>query len=586
MDAKLRLGLHLGRIHPGRCIGIGLSRRRKDGNLKELAGPFARPIHDATLFWSRVGTVGMRGITAELPPAVLGQAGTRQYSPPMKASTRETGPGVDFIESLNPATNEVVGTATVFSDAQVKAAVARARVAAAEWAALSHQERCEELISWRRSLAENADEIADLIHQETGKPKVEAMSEVFASLGHLHHAALRAPKALQSRSVPSGLLVNVKASISYHPLGVVGVIGPWNYPMFTPFGSIASALAAGNAVVFKPSELTPLVGQRFAELAQESMSVPDVLQAVTGAGATGAALARSTIDKLAFTGSPKTGRRVMAAAAEQLTPVILELGGKDAMIVCADADVKRAAHDAVYGALTNAGQACVSVERCYVVASAYDEFVEEVLRLAKEVKWGEEIGPITLPSQVALIREHLEDAAEKGANILLGGAEGIVDNFVPVTVLSNVNHEMKVMKEETFGPVLPIARVADVEEALHLANESSYGLGSAIFGKAGTRKLADKIHSGMTSINSVMAFSMIPSLPFGGVGESGFGRIHGDEGIREFARTKAIAEERFAMPANMMSMKMPDGSYERLRGAVRQLYGGGFVDKMRQKFNR
>ncbi len=504
----------------------------------------------------------------------------------MSVGTKERASGPQLIESLNPATNEVLGTAVVHTEPQVRAAVLRARVAADEWAALTHDQRCEELVSWRRALASNAEELADLIHRETGKPLVDAMTEVFASLGHLHHASLRASKALKSRTVPSGLLVNVKATISYHPLGVIGVIGPWNYPMFTPFGSIASALAAGNAVVFKPSELTPLIGQRFVELAQESISVPDLLQVVTGAGATGAALASANIDKLAFTGSAKTGRRVMAAAAEQLTPVLLELGGKDAMIVCSDANVKRAAHDAVYGSLTNAGQACVSVERCYVVAPVYDEFLAEVLRLAKEVNWGEQIGPITLPSQVALIRDHLEDAAAKGATVQLGGADGIRDNFVPVTVLTEVNHDMKVMRDETFGPILPIAKVADVEEAMERANETSYGLGSAIFAKAGARRLADRMRSGMTSINSVMAFSMIPSLPFGGVGESGFGRIHGDEGIREFSRTKATTEERFALPVNLMSMKVPDGTYEKLSGAVKQLYGGGFVDKMRGRFRR
>jgi aldehyde dehydrogenase (NAD+) len=504
----------------------------------------------------------------------------------MPAGSKERKSGHDVIESLNPATNEVIGTVAVQTEGQVKAAVTRAREAAELWGSLSHEQRRGELIQWRRNLAMHAEELAELIHQETGKPRADAMSEVFVSLGHLHHAALRAGKALRSRSVPSGIMANIKASISYHPLGVVGVIGPWNYPMFTPFGSIASALAAGNAVVFKPSELTPLVGQRFVELAQESITIPDVLQVVTGAGATGAALARADIDKLAFTGSARTGRRVMAAAAEHLTPVLLELGGKDAMIVCADADIKRAAHDAVYGSLTNAGQACISVERCYVVASAYDEFLAEVLALCKELSWGEQIGPITLPSQVGLIREHLEDAVAKGASVLLGGPEGIRDNFVPVTVLTEVSEEMKVMTDETFGPVLPIAKVVDVEEAVLRANETSYGLGSAIFAKAGARDLADRIRAGMTSINSVMSFSMIPSLPFGGIGESGFGRIHGDEGIREFARTKATAEERFSLPMNMMSMKLPEGTYERLSGAAKQLYGGGFVDKVRQKFHR
>jgi acyl-CoA reductase-like NAD-dependent aldehyde dehydrogenase len=492
----------------------------------------------------------------------------------------------EYIDSLNPATDEVIGSVPIHTDKQVDEAVTRAREAAEVWGQLSHDARAEQLIAWRRKLAAHADELAELMHRENGKPKTDAMSEVFMALSHLHHAAARAKKALRPRRVSTGVMANFSARVSYHPLGVVGVIGPWNYPMFTPFGSIAYALAAGNTVVFKPSEYTSLLGQRFCELAEESFTIPNVLQAVTGNGKTGAALARSGVDKLAFTGSAATGRRVMIAAAERLTPVILELGGKDPMIVTDDANVDKAAHDAVFGALTNAGQACVGIERVYVTPGAYDRFIERVLEEARKVEVGEHIGPITMPKQVDLIRSHLEDAIAKGANVLVGGPDQIRGHFVPATVLTDVTPEMKVMREETFGPVLPIAKVASVDEAIERSNETSYGLGSSVFAGSRAREIADRIRSGMTAINSVMAFSAIPTLPFGGTGESGFGRIHGDEGIREFARVKSTATERFANPMNLMSMQLPEGTYDKIAGMVKQLYGGGFVDKVTDRLRK
>src|SRR5678816_4322627 len=246
--------------------------------------------------------------------------------------------------------------------------------------------------------------------------------ETMMALGHLQHAALRAEKALRPHKVSSGLMANYRSTISYHPFGVIGVIGPWNYPLFTPMGSIAYALAAGNAVVFKPSELTPLVGQLLGEIAGASIAIPDVLVVVTGDGRTGAALARAEVDKIAFTGSTATGKKVMAAAAERLTPVLMELGGKDPLIVAEDADVDKAAEAAVWGAMTNAGQACVSIERCYVVEPIYDRFVDKVLGEARQVRWGADdeahIGAITMPRQIDIIREHLEDAVAKGAKVL------------------------------------------------------------------------------------------------------------------------------------------------------------------------
>jgi len=488
----------------------------------------------------------------------------------------------DRLSSYNPATHDLVGTVPIDGPAEVDAAVARARVAAERWGALSFEARGEELTAFRKALAAHADELADLLHRENGKPELEALVEIMMALGHVQHATACAQAALAPRKVSAGMLANFRATISYHPLGVIGVIGPWNYPLFTPMGSIAYALAAGNAVVWKPSELTPLIAVKIAEIAAGAFALPDLLQVVTGAGATGAALARAAIDKIAFTGSAATGRRVMIAAAERLTPVLLELGGKDPMIVADDADLTKAAEACVFGALTNAGQACISVERVYVAAAVHDRFVDEVVKQVRALKVGGDdgqLGAMTSTSQVAIVKDHLEDAIAKGAKVLTGGPGAISGSYIQPTVLTEVDHRMKVMTDETFGPVIPIKRVGSLDEAVRLANDSRYGLGSAVFAGKGARALAARLRAGMTSINAVMSFAGIPALPFGGVGDSGFGRIHGDEGIREFTRIKSTAEQVLALPVNMMSFRQPKEAPGRLRQMIKQLYGDGVVAK-------
>jgi acyl-CoA reductase-like NAD-dependent aldehyde dehydrogenase len=484
------------------------------------------------------------------------------------------------LEIKNPGTGEKVGSVPVMSAADVDAAVARARTASAQWAALSHEDRGTELGRFRRAIAESCDELAELIHRENGKPRLDALVEVFMALSHLDHAIKRAAHATGPRKVASGLMANYRATISYLPLGVIGVIGPWNYPIFTPMGSIAYALSAGNAVVFKPSELTPLIGARLGEIAARTIGIPNVFQVVTGAGATGAALARAAVDKIAFTGSSATGKRVMMAAAERLTPVLMELGGKDPMIVAEDADVDKAAEAAVFGALTNAGQACVSIERIYVVEGIYDRFVNKVVEEVRALKVGGDdahLGAMTSMAQVAIVRDHLDDAIAKGARVLTGGPDAISGQYIQPTVLVDVTHDMKIMRDETFGPVVPIAKVANVDEAVRLANDTRYGLGSSVWGKRAVREIAARVKAGMTSINSVVAFAAVTSLPFGGVGESGFGRIHGDEGIREFCRIKSTAEEVFSLPLAVTSFKLPKNTYDRVRGMIQQLYGSGLV---------
>ncbi|HEY6034422.1 MAG TPA: aldehyde dehydrogenase family protein [Kofleriaceae bacterium] len=486
------------------------------------------------------------------------------------------------LSSYNPATGDLLGSVPIYSAAEVEAAVARARVASETWSTRTFAARNEELDAFRHALAAAADKIADILHRENGKPELEALTEVMMSLGHLKHAVSRAEAAMAPKKVSAGLLANFRATISYAPLGVVAVIGPWNYPLNTPMGSIAYALAAGNAVVWKPSELTPLVALEIEKIAKQTFALPDLLQVVTGAGATGAALAKSAVDKISFTGSAATGKRVMLAAAERLTPVLMELGGKDPMIVSDDADLAKAAEAAVYGGLTNAGQACISVERVYVAESVHDKFVDEVVKQVRDLKVGGDdgdLGAMTSEAQVKIVKDHLDDAIAKGAKVLTGGPNAIAGSFIQPTVLTGVTHQMKVMTEETFGPVIPIQKVKSVDEAVRLANDSRYGLGSSVFAGKSARSIAAKLRAGMTSINSVMAFAGIYGLPFGGVGESGFGRIHGDEGIREFTRVKSTAEQAFALPINMMSFKQPKNAAKNLRGMIKQLYGDGVVSK-------
>ncbi|WP_189209097.1 aldehyde dehydrogenase family protein [Actinokineospora fastidiosa] len=459
-------------------------------------------------------------------------------------------------ESLNPATDEVVGVHPVNSAEEVRAAVESARAAAAWWGALGFAGRLERLNRWKAALTRRAHELADVVHAETGKPHGDAMLEIVLAIDHTAWAAKNARKVLGPKRRPAGLLMaNQKATVEYQPLGVVGVIGPWNYPVFTPMGSIAYALAAGNAVVFKPSEYTPGVGRWLAESFADAVPEHPVFRVVTGFGETGAALCRSGVAKIAFTGSPGTGRKIMAACAETLTPVLIEAGGKDALLVDADADLDAAAEAAVWGAMSNAGQTCTGVERVYVHERVYDDFVAKVTAQARPLKVGfdadAQVGPITMPGQIDIIRRHIADALSRGARALTGGPVPEGSRYVEPTVLVDVPEDSAAVREETFGPTMTVTRVRDMDQAVDLANATAYGLGGTVFARARGLELARRLRAGMVSVNSVISFAGVPSLPFGGVGESGFGRIHGPEGLREFARAKAITTQRFRAPITM-----------------------------------
>ena len=462
------------------------------------------------------------------------------------------------LESVNPATGDVVGVHVIDEPADVQAAVTRAREASEWWGDLGFDGRRRILDQWKGVLARRMAQLADVVHQETGKPHADAQIEVGLAIDHLGWAASHAEKVLGPQKVSAGLLMaNHAASVEYRPLGVVGVIGPWNYPVFTPMGSIAYALAAGNAVVFKPSEYTPGVGVWLAESLAEVVPDHALLQVLVGYAETGAALCRADVDKVAFTGSTATGKKVMAACAENLTPVLIEAGGKDALVVDEDADLAAAADAAVWGAFSNAGQTCAGVERVYVHERVYDDFLDEVTKQAKSIRAGSHpgahFGPMTMPSQVEVVRRHVDDALAKGARALLGGDDSVGDRFVQPVVLTDVPQDSTAITEETFGPTMTVNKVRDMDEAVELANGTGYGLGATVFSKARGMELARRIRSGMTSVNSVIAFAGIPSLPFGGVGDSGFGRIHGADGLKEFTYAKAVARQRIKPPILLTS---------------------------------
>ncbi len=482
-------------------------------------------------------------------------------------------------DSLSPITGDVVGTHPVHSDEDVCAAVDRAHAEAAWWSALSFDERAEHLSTWKGVITRRLAQLADLMHRETGKPHGDATLEAALAIDHLAWAAGHAEKHLKRRRVAPGLLMaNQAASIAYKPLGVVGVIGPWNYPVFTPMGSIAYALAAGNAVVFKPSEYSPGVGEWLAHTFLEAVGRP-VLTVVTGLGDTGAALCRAGADKIAFTGSTATGKRVMAACAETLTPVVIEAGGKDSVIVDLDADLDAAADATLWGAWSNAGQTCTGVERVYVHERVYDDFIAKLLAKAKGVTAddspGSTLGPITMPKQLDVIRSHISDALAQGGRALLGGAGAVGERYVQPTILVDVPESSLAVREETFGPTVTVAKVRTIEEAIERTNASKYGLGSTVFSKARGMEIAEQIRSGMTAINGVITFAAVPSLPFGGVGDSGFGRIHGADGLREFTYAKAIARQRFKPVMALTSFSRTPKQDQQLVQMMTMMHGGG-----------
>ncbi|MHB8670705.1 MAG: aldehyde dehydrogenase family protein [Acidimicrobiales bacterium] len=485
------------------------------------------------------------------------------------------------IETFDPRTMRPTGHVADEGPAGVAAARDRALEAFGAWSGLHFAQRAAHLLDVRDLLADRVEDLVEVICAETGKLAAEAViTELIATCETIGYYARHGARALAPRRVPSGLMRHKRATRVWEPMGVVGVIAPWNYPFTLAMTPTLSALLAGNTVVLKPSEVTPRVGLAIGALFAEVGAHPGIVQVVTGGPATGEALVRSGVAKVAFTGSVRTGKRVMQAAADTLTPVLLELGGKDPMIVCADADLDRAAAGAVWGAFQNAGQTCISVERVYAVDAVHDEFVDRVVARARKVRQGvgarQDIGSMTYPPQVAIVERHVADALAKGARVLVGGRrpEGRPGLWYPPTVLVDVDHTMDVMREETFGPVLPIMRAADEADALRLANDSDYGLSASVWSASSSRagELASALQAGNVCINDCLVSYAVPALPFGGVKSSGIGRIHGPDGLRQLSNSKALLSDRFALPREPWWFPLPLGSARAGMALVRARY--------------
>lgn len=498
----------------------------------------------------------------------------------------------DKLESVDPRDGSSLGFLDVNDESAVQRAVTLAREAARLWGATAIKDRVDLLLAARDVLIDRSDEMVATLCSETGKLEHDALfAEFTATCELMTFYAGKAPEILAPKRVSTGVFANKFAEIRREPKGVVGVISPWNYPLVLTMTPVVSALIAGNTAVLKPSEVTPkvglLVGEIFEEAARRCGAPANIVQVLTGGGATGGALVASKIDLICFTGSVRTGKLVMEAASKNLTPVILELGGKDPMIVCEDADLERASSGAVWGAFFNSGQTCVSVERVYVAEKVYDEFVDLVVKKASAMRVGVEdsldMGSMTFPPQLDIVERHVNDAIDKGAKALVGGRR--LDRpglwFEP-TVMVDVDHNMELMTEETFGPVLPIMKFSTEDEAIALANDTRFGLNSSVWTKDNSRgaELASRIRAGNVCINDCIVNYGVASLPFGGIGESGIGRVHGAEGLLSFTNTKSVLGERFKMPKVLWWYPTTPKLTKILKRALKLRYRRGIKNKL------
>lgn len=501
-------------------------------------------------------------------------------------------PAGQTIKSYAPSTGELIGEVPVFGPEEVRQVVARARAAQESWGLLSVGERCRRLGWFKEALVTRAEEVADLLSRETGKPRIEALTHELVVVADLvGFYAKRAPEYLAPHELDLHLLKQKKAYVHHPPLGVIGVLSPWNFPFSIPVGDVVAGLVAGNAVVLKPSEMTPLIALRAKEIFDDAGLPPDLFQVVTGGPQTGAALIDAGVDKIVFTGSVAGGRKVAAACGERLIPCTLELGGKAAAIVCEDADLERAARAIVWGGFANNGQVCVSVERVLAVDAIHDKLAERVVELASKLRQGDpqteevDLGAITFPRQIEVAEKLIADAVGKGATVRVGGKRPTrPGQFFEPTVLTGCTEKMDVMREEIFGPVVPIMRVRDESEAIRIANDSPLGLAGYVFTRDGERgrRLAEQIRAGSVQINDVLTTYAIAEAPFGGVKASGIGRVHGREGLLSMCETRVVSYERFgAFEKEPTWFPYTNKAYRIALKATRFMFGpGGLLERV------
>lgn len=464
----------------------------------------------------------------------------------------------EHLDSLDPATGEVIARFELTPPATLAGIVARAREAQAGWAKLPPRERALAIGRLRGVIYQRRGEIADVVSRETGKPRIEAtFADVTVALDTADYYSRpgRVTRMLRPERVPHhNLAVKAKrGQMRFEPYGVIAIVSPWNYPIAVPLGQIIPALIAGNAVVLKPSELTPWCGALIGELCRNAGLPDGLVQVAQGGGAVGAALVEAEgVVKVIFTGSVATGRRVAESCARRLVPSVLELGGKDAMIVLADADLDVASSGAVWGGFTNCGQACLSVERVYVERAVAERFTDLCVAKTRKLRLGpgsdpeSDVGPMISPQQIERVERQVKDAVARGARVLTGGRRAqLGGNFFEPTVVVDVNPSMELMREETFGPVIAICPVESAEEAVLLANDTSFGLGASVWTRDGHRgrEIAAQLNAGAVMVNDVISAFGICEAPHGGRGASGWGRTHSRLGLQEMLQVKYVDVE-------------------------------------------
>ncbi len=503
------------------------------------------------------------------------------------------------LRCVDPATGDTLGEVRTHTPAEVRAIVEPARRAQASWAASPFELRKKLLNGMLERLLARTDEVVDAIVRDAGKTRENAiLGELWPVAEKIRWTVAQGEEALRDEPVPSGLFVHKRARIEYDPRGVIGIIAPWNYPLQNILGPAVPALYAGNAVVVKVSEHVAWSAERFRPIWEETLKElglpPGLLQLVHGDGRAGEALIQAGVELIVFTGSMANGKKVLRTSAETLTPTILELGGKDAMIVCEDAKLEAAAHAALAGSFIAAGQNCLAAERTLVHAKVYDAFVARVRELAGSLRLGVphrapgevDVGALVTPQQREIVRALVDDAVAKGAEVLVGGdvdAAPRGGNFFPPTVLAGCTPDMAIMQEETFGPVMAICKVHDDDEAVRVANGTAYGLGLTLFTADAERgrRLSRRIQTGSASVNDFGFTYMVQGLPFGGLKGSGFGRLNGREGLRACTQQKAVLEDRVRLGIPAKLYPVGRGDYGRTRGVLRTLYGRSVGQRLR-----